>query len=111
MLLPKDEIIVDIEGQIKKMGGKYTDWYVGIAKDSQEPHFEDHLIEDRNDGFLYREAFTPGCAQEIKDYFVTQREATGDPNSHEDGRIVYAYRKTPLESPLKVTKSGLALAR
>jgi hypothetical protein len=44
MLFPKDEIIADVDRQIKKMGGKYSDWCVGIAKDSQEPFFQAHLL-------------------------------------------------------------------
>jgi hypothetical protein len=94
MLLPRDEIIAEIDGRIKSTGADYSDWCVGVAKDSQEPHFEAHLIEDRNDGFLYRQAFTLGCAQEIRGYFVTQRGATVDHSSSNGGRLVYVYRKT-----------------
>jgi hypothetical protein len=31
MLLAKGEIIEDIEAQIKKMGGQYRDWRVGVG--------------------------------------------------------------------------------
>ena len=109
MLLPKDEIISDIDTRIKRTSAEYSDWCVGVAKDSREPFFEAHLVEDRNDGFLYREAFTPGCAQEIRDYLVNQCGATLDPSSNDGGRLVYAYRKTPLEPSVRIKKSGFAL--
>ncbi len=109
MLLPKDEIIADIESQIRRNGGEFSDWCVGVAKDSREPFFEAHLVEDRNDGFLFREAFTPGCAQEIRDYLVNQCGATLDPSSSDDGRLVYAYGMTPLEPSVRIKKSGFAL--
>lgn len=93
MLLPRDEIISDIEAQIKKMGGEYHDWCVGIAKDRREPLFETHLLEDKDDGFLFREAFTPGCAGEIRDHFVAQRVTSDDSsNCANGGRLVYAYK-------------------
>jgi hypothetical protein len=57
-----------LTGVTQDAGGEYGNWFVGVARDSREPHFEAHLVEDRNDGFLYREAFTPDCAQEIRWY-------------------------------------------
>jgi hypothetical protein len=111
MLFPKNEIIADIKGQIRKLGGEYSDWCVGIAKDVQESLFETHLLEDRNDGFLYREAFTLGCAQEIRDYFVTQRGATVDHSSSDGGRLVYAYRKTSRAPSACTNKSGHPFVR
>jgi hypothetical protein len=110
MLLPKDEIIADFEAQIRKMGGEYSEWFVGVAKDLREPLFETHLLEDKNDGFLYREAFTPGCAREIRGHFVTQRAATIDASSRQGGRLIYAYRKTPLDSCARIKNGTFAAA-
>jgi hypothetical protein len=94
MLLPRDEIIADIDAQIGRTGGECPDWCVGIAKDGREPLFETHLLEDKNDGWVYREAFTPTSAREVIDHFVTDC-GTGDDSSRRDGggRIVHAYRK------------------
>ena len=111
MLVPRDEIISDIETQIKRKDGDYSDGCVGVAKDSREPFFEAHLVEDRNDGFLYREAFTPGCAREIRDHFIIQRGAAVDPCSGDEGRLVYAYRMTPLKPSARIKKSCFALGR
>ncbi len=111
MLLSKDEIISDIEARIKRTGGAYRDWYVGVANDNREPIFEAHLLEDKNDGFLYREASTPGCAREIRDYFATHCGALDDPSGRQGGRIVYAYRKTPVESGKRVGNGNFDLVR
>lgn len=96
MLFPKDEIIADIEGRIKRTGSDSSEWCIGIARDTRGMFFQSHLVEERNDGLLYREAFTPVCAREIIEYFVTGRGAILDASSQNDGRLVYAYRKTPL---------------
>lgn len=111
MLLSKDEIISDIEARIKRTASDYSDWYVGVAKDFRGAFFEVHLVEDRNDGFLYREAFTPGCAREIRNYFVTQHGASLDPSNSDVGRIVYAYRKTPVESGERVGNGHFDVVR
>ena len=71
MLLPKDEIIADIEAQIRKSGGDYRAWCVGTAKDTHGTVFTRHDLEDLEDGWIYREAFTPGAAREVLHYFVS----------------------------------------
>jgi hypothetical protein len=99
VLLPKGEIIADIEAQIRRIGGEHRDWCVGVAKDPRVPLFETHVVEDRHDGWLYREAFTAVSAREVKDHFVVECGSAEDPESCDGGRLVYAYRKAPVESP------------
>jgi hypothetical protein len=95
MLMSKDEIIADIGEQIRKGGGDYGAWCVGTAKDSHGTLFARHQTEDFEDGWIYREAFTPGVARDVRDYFVSQcGAAPGASGEDEPGRIVYAYKKT-----------------
>ncbi len=96
MLMPKDEIIADIQAQIRKAGGDYGAWCVGTAKDSHGTLFTRHETEDLHDGWIYREAFTPGVARDVQEYFVTQCGTDAATSGEEEaGRVVYAYRKTP----------------
>jgi hypothetical protein len=85
---PKNEIIADLDSQIREIGGDYLDWCVGIARDGREPLFEAHRDEGIADGWLYREAFTSATAQEIKDYFVARRGTHLGPSSRDDARLV-----------------------
>ena len=95
MLMPRDEIIADIEAQIRKGGGDYGAWCVGTAKDSHGTLFTRHETEDSADGWIYREAFTAGVARDVRDYFVTQCGTdAGASGEDEPGRVVYAYKKT-----------------
>lgn len=99
MLVSRNEIISDIEAQIRKGGGDYGAWFVGIAKDSHGTLFTRHETEDLHDGWIYREAFTPGVGRDVREYFVTQcGTGAGERSEDEAGRIVYAYKK-----PLKRT--------
>jgi len=59
MLINHNEIIQDIERQIRKFGGAWSEWCVGTAKDARGPFFQHHRAADLGDGLAYREALTP----------------------------------------------------
>ena len=86
MMMPKAEIISDIEAQIRRKGGTYREWCVGIAKDPRAQLFEAHVIQDLHDGWLYREAFSATSAREVKNHFVVECGAAEDPESCDGGR-------------------------
>ncbi len=66
------EIISDITAHIRKLGGDFSNWCVGIARDAHNPVLQAHQLEERNDGLIYREAYTATSARSVRDYFVTQ---------------------------------------
>jgi hypothetical protein len=112
MLMSRDEIIADIEAQIRKGGGEYGAWCVGTARDSHGALFTRHETEDFEDGWIYREAFTPGVARAVRDHFVT--ECGTDPGASgedEPGRIVYAYKKASLAGQSSPAPARLAASR
>jgi hypothetical protein len=109
-----EEIIEDIERQIRKCGGAWGEWCVGTAKDSRGPFFRQHLEADLGDGLTYREAYTTSAAQAVVAHLVNDRglqldhdEQAGSRQSAEGskdypnrdalpdpGKIVFVYRKT-----------------
>jgi hypothetical protein len=95
MLMRKDEIVADIEAQIRKAGSDYHAWRVGIAKDPRGELFIRHEVGDLDDGWICREAYTPDGARAVEDYFVNQCGTEVDPTEADiDGRIVYAYKNS-----------------
>jgi len=59
--------------------------------------FESHRVAEMNDGLTYREAFTPGSAQAIRDYLVNECGLRLDlDDAPEPGRFVFAFKKTPV---------------
>jgi len=66
------EIVSDIREHIQKSGGSFGGWWVGTAKDSRGAFFESHRVAELNDGFIYREAYTPTGALEARDYLVNE---------------------------------------
>ena len=97
-----DEIIADMERQIRKFGGERSEWCVGTAKDARGPFFRRHLVAGLGDGLIYREAFTTTAADEAVAHLVNAcglhlaPEAEPNPTlpeAIEPGRIVFVYRQ------------------
>jgi hypothetical protein len=115
MPVDHEEIIEDMEGQIRKCGGAWGEWCVGTAKDSRGPFFRRHLAADLGDGLAYREAFTTNAAQAVVAHLVNDRGLELVPEAErcsalrgavpEPGKIVFVYRKTP---PLAALRAGRA---
>jgi hypothetical protein len=96
----REEIVAEIKAHIGRFGGGFGDWCVGTAKDPRSPFFESHRVAEMNDGLTYREAFTPGSAEAIRDYLVNGCGLRLDLDAApEPGRFVLAYRKTPPAHP------------
>src|SRR5580692_2888144 len=93
MPINHNEIIEDIEGQIRKCHGAWQVWSVGTAKDSRGPFFQRHREADLGDGLASREAYTTTAADSVVDHFVNTRRLAIDRDSvPEPGKIVFVYR-------------------
>jgi hypothetical protein len=93
MPINHQEIIEDIECQIRKNGGAWDEWSVGTAKDSRGPFFQQHREADLGDGLAYRAAYTSTAAEEVVEHLVTHRGLAIDRDSvPEPGKIVFVYR-------------------
>ena len=96
----KNEIIADVTAYIRRSGGNFSAWCVGTARDWHCPVLEAHQIEEKEDGLICREAYTPETARAVRDYFVTQRGTTcvnGAPA--QDGKLVYVQKQSPPQVP------------
>ena len=93
------EIIAEITDHIRKSGGPFTAWCVGTARDWHSPILVAHQIEEKHDALICREAYTPGGARTVRDYFATQcGTAPGNGEDSQDGKLVYAFRMPPGKS-------------
>ena len=73
MPINHNEIIEEMEGQIRKCHGACEEWSVGTAKDSRGPFFQRHREADLGDGLAYREAYTTTAAEAVVEHLVTHR--------------------------------------
>src|ERR1019366_9506134 len=96
MPINHNEIIEEMEGQIRIYGGAWEEWCVGTAKDSRGPFFQRHREANLGDGLTYREAFTADAAQAVVTHLVNDRgPAPGPAGGPEPGKSVFVYRRTP----------------
>ena len=87
-----NQIISDITNHIRECGGRYLDWYVGIASDPRKRLFEDHNVDEKNDAWIIRDAESEAMARKIEKYFLDLgckgAGGGGDYSTH----YVYAYK-------------------
>jgi hypothetical protein len=107
MPINHNEIIEEMEGQIRKCHGAWEEWSVGTAKDSRGPFFQRHREADLGDGLAYREAYTTSAAEEVVEHLVTHRGLAIDRDAvPEPGKIVFVYRtKKGPESEVRSPRS------
>lgn len=87
-------IILEIKAFMAKWGGRYIDWYVGIASDPRQRLFNDHGVNEKSDGWIYREAFNSDSTRLVEDYFVNTLGTSGDTGGGDNTtKFIYAYKK------------------
>jgi hypothetical protein len=107
MPINHQEIIEEIEAQIRRLGGAFDEWIVGTAKDSRGPFFQRHREADLGDGLAYREAYTTTAAEAVVEHLVTYRGLAIDrAAAPEPGKIVFVYRRTSPESEHRLQVTG-----
>jgi hypothetical protein len=106
MPINHQEIIEDIEVQIRKNGAAWEEWSVGTAKDSRGPFFQRHREADLGDGLAYHEAYTSDAAEAVVEHLVTHRGLALDRDAApEPGKIVFVDRRTSPVSEVRAPKS------
>lgn len=78
MASTNETIISEIKAFILKWGGRYIDWYVGIASDPRRRLFNDYSANEKNDGWIYRKVFNSDSARSVEDYFVNTLGTSSD---------------------------------
>jgi hypothetical protein len=88
------QTIRDLLAHIKSRGGRYSDWYCGIAAEPRHRLFVDHQVSEENGHWMYRSCATDDDAREVEAYFheLGCKGAGGGGDRHT--RYVHAYRIT-----------------
>jgi hypothetical protein len=100
MAKSKQAIIDAFEEHIRKGGGGYEAWYVGISSDAHDRLFNQHGVREEGDWSIYETATSSEFAREIESYFVNIRGTDGGPGGgDENADMVYAYKKAAHTDP------------
>ena len=88
------QVVKDIDDFIRKNGGRYSDWYCGIAADPRERLFTGHSVDEKKGPWIYRDCGSEDAARKVEAYFHTKGGQGGGSGGDEDTRYVYAYKIT-----------------
>ena len=95
----EEEIKEDIMDFIRREGGAYSDWYVGISEDLERRLFKEHNVRKEN-GYITRLAYNSEVARRVEDYFVNTIGTDGETGGGDvDANGVYAYKKRSYTDP------------
>ena len=84
---------------------------MGTTSDWHNPVLDSHETQEQDDALICREAYTPASARAVRDHFVTDcGTASGDGKSNQDGKLVYAYKKSVPRQP-DAAQSHFSLVR
>ena len=100
MTYTEEQIKAEITAHIRKNGGSYSGWYVGIAKDAEKRLFEEHGVVKNGDGWIYRQAESNRAARDVESYFVNELGTDGGLGGGDlESDSVYAYKKNSHTKP------------
>jgi len=100
MAKSEEEIKSDIKQWIRKHGGAYAAWYVGVSKDARRRLFDEHGVHEKDDWWIYRQAASSAIARDIESYFVNELGTDGGAGGGEqDADYAYAYKKSAHTNP------------
>lgn len=90
----KETIITEINDHMRKRGGGYSDWYIGVTSEPQERLFNEHNVDKENGVWIYEECENSDIAREIEEYFIRLGTDGGSGGGDYTTKFVYAYKKT-----------------
>lgn len=96
----KQDIITAFEEHIRKGGGGYSAWYVGISNDARYRLFNEHKVREKGDWWIYKQAASSQIAREIELFFTSIRGTDGGTGGGDETTdMVYAYKKAAHTEP------------
>jgi hypothetical protein len=88
------QIVSKIKGHIRKRGGAYPAWVVGVSRNARKELFNQHGVRKDKDRWIFMHAQSPSVARRVKAYLMDKLGILGR-TSVEDktADFVYAYKK------------------
>jgi hypothetical protein len=91
MMYAEQQIMNQVVTHMGKYGGKYQDWYAGVAADPKAKLFNDHCVKETEDAWICRQCVSNNAAREIERYFVKKGCKGGPVDEEQSARFIYAY--------------------
>lgn len=94
------QIVSRIRGHIRKRGGVFAKWFVGVSKEPRSRLFVNHAVRKKGDYWILVRAESSVVAQRVKSFLVAKvgmaavKDAAG-----KNPDFVYAYMKSSHTKP------------
>ncbi|MCB1379734.1 MAG: hypothetical protein KDK89_15415 [Alphaproteobacteria bacterium] len=101
MVYSVQQIKFEIYSYIKEFGGKFGEWYIGIATDPKATMRLAHGIDEEHDIWLYKQAVSFRACQTVQRHFTEMLGVEGElvSSGPEEADCVYLYKKSPRTRP------------
>lgn len=101
MIYSVQEIKFEFLAFIKKHGGDFSDWYIGIAADPKDKLKAHHKVDQDKDAWTYKQALTFQACRTVQRFFQDKLNMDGEPllRGDEDTDCVYLFKKNERTSP------------
>jgi hypothetical protein len=100
MLYSGKQIVKRIRGHIRKRGGTYTTWVVGVDKEPRARLFTKHGVRKVGDFWILMHAESGAVARKVCSYLVKRVGLSGEsPREDPTADFVYAYMKSGNTTP------------
>ncbi len=90
----EQEAIAEIAAYIRRNGGGYSAWYVGIAANPRDRLFVDHSVTEKGGWWIHCDCGNDAAARRVENAFLNAGCQGGAGGGDRDTRFVYAYRIT-----------------
>jgi hypothetical protein len=87
----KQQIVNDIDAHIKKQGGGYGSWYVGITGDIDDRLHGAHKVPKQNHWYITRQGDSHTIARAAEKVFIDAGCKGGGGGGDDNSSWVYAY--------------------
>ena len=96
------DLIGDLKSFIRKHGGNYSDWFLGVSPTPRAKLFETHKVAKTSDDWIYLIADSARVAIEVISYFIGELGTQGQVDEiPEYTYAVYAFKSGKSSSPQK----------
>ena len=90
----KEVIINNFDEYLSKIGGNYSDWYIGVTKDAKDRLFNGHAVDEESGSWIYNTATSDTVSREVEKHYLDRGCSGGGGGGDDTAVMVYAYKKT-----------------
>jgi hypothetical protein len=92
MASDRNTIITEITSYVAKNGGRFSEWYAGIAASPRQRLFSDHAVRESGDVWIFRPCGSSDAARDIENSLFKLGMRGGPGGGDNSTGYVYAYK-------------------